>query len=299
MRRALEYAVGARHHARPALRGRRADQGRGDARGVVLQPPRPARLAGDRRGADGPPRHRAVPAHRRAGSTCCTCRRRGSVELVRAAKADGLPVTAEAAPHHFTPHRRAARRLRPGVQGQPAAAHAPPTSPRSRPGSADGTIDAIATDHAPHPPEAKEAPLDQAPPGMLGLETALALALAELDMPLGRRRRRAVSWKPAAIAGVADRHGRPDRPSASRPTSSSSTPSAGVGGGARPAGEQEPQHAVRGPHRARQGPPHDLRRHPRRRRRRRPTLVRDGLRNREDLGAVVGDDDGVLGVRGQ
>ena len=42
-------------------------------------------------------------------------------------------------------------------------------------GLADGTIDAIATDHAPHPPETKEAPLDEAPPGMLGLETALAL----------------------------------------------------------------------------------------------------------------------------
>jgi len=43
-------------------------------------------------------------------------------------------------------------------------------------GLADGTIDAIATDHAPHAPHTKEAPLDQAPPGMLGLETALALA---------------------------------------------------------------------------------------------------------------------------
>ena len=75
-------------------------------------------------------------------------------------------------------------------------------------GLADGTIDAIATDHAPHPPEAKEAPLDQAPPGMLGLETALALAISELDMPLVDIIA-ALSWKPAAIAGIADRHGRP------------------------------------------------------------------------------------------
>ena len=59
-------------------------------------------------------------------------------------------------------------------------------------GLADGTIDAIATDHAPHPAEDKERPLDEAPPGMLGLETALGVALAELDMPLGRRGRRAV-----------------------------------------------------------------------------------------------------------
>jgi dihydroorotase len=75
-------------------------------------------------------------------------------------------------------------------------------------GLADGTIDAIATDHAPHPTEDKERPIDDAPPGMLGLETALGVALAELDMPLvdvvG-----ALSWKPAAIAGVADRHGLP------------------------------------------------------------------------------------------
>ena len=62
-------------------------------------------------------------------------------------------------------------------------------------GLADGTIDAIATDHAPHPPETKEAPLDQAPPGMLGLETALALAITELDMPLADIVA-ALSWKP-------------------------------------------------------------------------------------------------------
>ena len=75
-------------------------------------------------------------------------------------------------------------------------------------GLADGTIDAIATDHAPHPPEAKEAPLDQAPPGMLGLETALALAITELDMPV-KQIIAAMSWKPAAIAGIGHLHGRP------------------------------------------------------------------------------------------
>jgi dihydroorotase len=75
-------------------------------------------------------------------------------------------------------------------------------------GLADGTIDAIATDHAPHAPHTKEAPLDQAPPGMLGLETALALAVTELDVPLSTVVG-LLSWRPAAIAGVADRHGRP------------------------------------------------------------------------------------------
>ena len=75
-------------------------------------------------------------------------------------------------------------------------------------GLADGTIDAIATDHAPHEPHTKEAPLDQAPSGMLGLETALGVCLEELDMDLVDIVA-ALSWKPAAIAGVADRHGRP------------------------------------------------------------------------------------------
>jgi dihydroorotase len=78
-------------------------------------------------------------------------------------------------------------------------------------GLADGTIDAIATDHAPHPPEAKEQPLDSAPPGMLGLETALALSLERLTgagMSVADVIA-AMSWKPAAIAGLGDHHGRP------------------------------------------------------------------------------------------
>ena len=50
-----------------------------------------------------------------------------------------------------------------------------------RAGLADGTIDAIATDHAPHTQEVKEQPFDQAPCGMLGLETALGVALTSLD----------------------------------------------------------------------------------------------------------------------
>jgi dihydroorotase len=130
-----------------------------------------------------------------------------SVALVRAAKADGLPVTAEAAPHHFT----LTHDLLVGYDAvykvnPPLRTAADIDAIKS--GLADGTIDAIATDHAPHPPESKEAPLDQAPPGMLGLETALALAITELDMPLVDIIA-AMSWKPAAIAGIGDRHGRP------------------------------------------------------------------------------------------
>ena len=79
-----------------------------------------------------------------------------------------------------------------------------------RGGLADGTIDAIATDHAPHAPDTKEQPLDQAPPGMLGLETALGVCLAHLEMPIADVVG-SLSWKPARIAGNDTRHGRPVR----------------------------------------------------------------------------------------
>ncbi|MEO7428399.1 MAG: amidohydrolase family protein, partial [Acidimicrobiales bacterium] len=77
-----------------------------------------------------------------------------------------------------------------------------------RVGLADGSIDCIATDHAPHTQEAKEAAFDQAPPGMLGLETALALALTELDLPVAEVLA-LLSWRPAAILGVQGSHGGP------------------------------------------------------------------------------------------
>jgi dihydroorotase len=135
-----------------------------------------------------------------------------SVELVRAAKADGLPVTAEATPHHIS----LTDELLAGYDATYKVN--PPLRTQSdvealRAGIADGTIDAIATDHAPHAPETKEQPLDQAPPGMLGLETALGVAIAELHhgptaMPIADIVG-ALSWRPARIAGVADRHGGP------------------------------------------------------------------------------------------
>ena len=68
-------------------------------------------------------------------------------------------------------------------------------------GLCDGTIDAIATDHAPHAPEAKDVPFDQAPPGMLGLQTALPIAWQVLSPLLPPERIFALmSWQPAAIA---------------------------------------------------------------------------------------------------
>lgn len=130
-----------------------------------------------------------------------------SVAMVRAAKAEGLPVTAEATTHHFTlTHAECA-------SYSPLFKVAPPLRTDAdveaiRAGLADGTIDAVATDHAPHTQESKELPFEQAPPGMLGLETALALAIGHLDLSMVDVVRR-MSLAPAAIAGVADVHGRP------------------------------------------------------------------------------------------
>ena len=130
-----------------------------------------------------------------------------SVDLVRAAKADGLPVTAEATPHHISLTDELLRSYSAIFKVNPPLRTMGDVE-AVREGLADGTIDAIATDHAPHVAETKEQPLDQAPPGMLGLETALGVAVAHLDMPLGDIVA-ALSWKPASIAGLADRHGRP------------------------------------------------------------------------------------------
>jgi dihydroorotase len=83
-----------------------------------------------------------------------------------------------------------------------------------RAGVADGTIDAIATDHAPHAVEEKEAEFDQSPPGTIGLETALAAVLTELVEPgilSMARALGAMSTTPARILGAAE-HGGPIEP---------------------------------------------------------------------------------------
>jgi dihydroorotase len=129
----------------------------------------------------------------------------GSVELVRRAKAEGLPVTAEAAPHHFTLTDAATAGYDPVFKVNPPLRTAADVE-AVKAGLADGTIDAIATDHAPHAPELKDLPFDQAPPGMLGLETALALAVTELDLPVDRILA-LLSWQPAALAGLDAAHG--------------------------------------------------------------------------------------------
>jgi len=127
---------------------------------------------------------------------------KGSVRAIREAKARGVRVTAEAAPHHFTLTDEAvAGVLPPGAASQPAAepydTHAkmsPPLRAESDrqaivAGLSDGTIDAVATDHAPHGALDKQVEFVHAPNGVIGLETSLALTLALVragELSLGR-----------------------------------------------------------------------------------------------------------------
>ncbi|HEY3142227.1 MAG TPA: dihydroorotase [Acidimicrobiales bacterium] len=131
----------------------------------------------------------------------------GSVAMVRAAKGGGLHVTCEATPHHFTLTDERCASFDPVFKvNPPLRTEADVAAVRA--GLADGSIDCIATDHAPHAPEAKEQPFDEAPPGMLGLQTALALALTHLALApadlVGL-----LAARPAAILGVEDIHGGP------------------------------------------------------------------------------------------
>ncbi len=128
----------------------------------------------------------------------------GSIDLIRRAKAEGLAVTAEAAPHHFTLTDACAAGYDPVFKVNPPLRAASDVE-AVKAGLSDGTIDAIATDHAPHAPETKDLPFDQAPPGMLGLQTALSLAVTELDLPL-HRILALMSWQPAVICGLDTDH---------------------------------------------------------------------------------------------
>jgi len=132
---------------------------------------------------------------------------RRSVALVAAAKAEGLAVTCEATPHHLALTDERCASYDPVFKVNPPLRTADDVA-AVRAGLADGTIDCIATDHAPHAPETKEQPFDEAPPGMLGLETALAVALTHLDLPMPEVLA-LLSWRPAAILGVDGTHGGP------------------------------------------------------------------------------------------
>lgn len=144
----------------------------------------------------------------------------GSVEAMRRARSRGVAVTCDVTPHHLALTERwvaGDRRFAWDDEGAVVAGAAaydgscrvnPPLPTRNDAlallaAVADGTIDAIATDHAPHPAHRKLVPFDQAAPGLIGLETALSLGLAAVEagrLPL-MALLGAMSTRPAAIIG--------------------------------------------------------------------------------------------------
>lgn len=103
----------------------------------------------------------------------------GSIELIRRAKADGLAVTAEATPHHLVLTVDAVESTGADAKMNPPLASAADRE-ALRAGLADGTIDCVATDHAPHTAAEKRRGLEDAPFGILGLETAFAVLYTDL-----------------------------------------------------------------------------------------------------------------------
>jgi dihydroorotase len=128
----------------------------------------------------------------------------GGVALIRAAKARGARVTAEACPHHFTLTDECLRGFDSNFKMSPPLRTADDVEAIIA-GIADGTLDCIATDHAPHAREKKMLELDRAPFGILGLETAVGLCVTRL-VKSGRigwpRLVEALSTAPARILGV-------------------------------------------------------------------------------------------------
>jgi dihydroorotase len=114
----------------------------------------------------------------------------GSVDLIRLAKKKGIKVTCEATPHHFTLTHEIIRTFDTNARVNPPLRTKRDVEAIKR-GLKDGTIDCIATDHAPHSIEEKEVEFDFAPPGLVGLETALGLVITELV------NKRVLSWAQA------------------------------------------------------------------------------------------------------
>jgi len=132
---------------------------------------------------------------------------RGSVELVRRAKAQGIPVTCETCPHYFTLTEESVAGYDPNFKMNPPL-RTEADRMAIKEGLSDGTIDAIATDHAPHLASEKEVEFNRAPFGIIGLETAFSLGIEELVKPgflsLGQYVTK-LSAAPAQILGLACR----------------------------------------------------------------------------------------------
>jgi len=144
----------------------------------------------------------------------------GSVDVIRWAKSRGIPVTAEVTPHHLVLTEDLVESYNPLFKVNPPLRTAKDVE-ALREALADGTIDVIATDHAPHPHEDKDCEWAAAAMGMLGLETALGVALETMVIPgrlgwrdlaqrmsvaparIGRVRTQGHELVPGAIANIA------------------------------------------------------------------------------------------------
>jgi dihydroorotase len=107
---------------------------------------------------------------------------KGAVDLIRLAKERGLRVTAEVTPHHLSLTDDLVSSYDPVLKVNPPVRTNDDVQ-ALREALVDGTLDAVATDHAPHPPELKDQEWEHAPCGMLGLETAFAVVLTDLVVP--------------------------------------------------------------------------------------------------------------------
>jgi dihydroorotase len=112
----------------------------------------------------------------------CHMSTRGSVELIRRGKERGIRVTAEATPHHFSLTHARCEHYDTNAKMNPPLREAADVE-AIRLGLKDGTIDVVASDHAPHHYDAKEREFDLAPNGIIGLETALGVAIRDLVEP--------------------------------------------------------------------------------------------------------------------
>ncbi len=135
----------------------------------------------------------------------CHISTKGSLDLIRLGKRWGLKLTAETAPHYFTLTREdtanktdTLRKMNPPLRGEE-------DREAVRQALKDGTLDVIATDHAPHCPEEKQRPFAEAPFGVVGLETSFAVAYTELvkrGILTPEELVRRMSTKPAEILGL-------------------------------------------------------------------------------------------------
>lgn len=141
----------------------------------------------------------------------CHLSTRGSVEIVRWAKSKGWDVTAEVTPHHLLLTDDLVRGYDPIYKVNPPLRTADDVA-AVREGLADGTIDIVATDHAPHPMEDKECEWSAAAFGMIGLETALSVVqhtMVDTGLLTWEQVAERLSAAPARISRVGGGHGRP------------------------------------------------------------------------------------------